>query len=213
LTSHGLGSARRTISTLRLGVISVCREHYDLRRRGPEYDPRRKGAYPDAHGRTRGGGRWCGVCFVDGELGRRARGEAVRVAKEELARAEGALVQARWTPGSAVHRATDIAKAAVDAARARVQRADEEWNAHLRAGLPFTLAGFAAIGAGTGSLGLGGYTGIGGDGGVAENEDETVFPGVAATCRSCRAEWLWRYALLAGRVAKDPGAVSLFLSS
>jgi hypothetical protein len=94
-----------------------------------------------------------------------------------------------------------------------VQRADEEWNAHLRAGLPFTLAGFAAIGAGTGSLGLGGYTGIGGDGGVAENEDETVFPGVAATCRSCRAEWLWRYALLAGRVAKDPGAVRLFLSS
>ncbi|KAJ6506129.1 hypothetical protein DFH09DRAFT_282716 [Mycena vulgaris] len=45
--------------------------------------------------------------------------------------------------------------------------------------------------------------------GVVENEDDTVFPGVGATCRSCRAEWLWRYALLAARVVRDPVGVSM----
>jgi hypothetical protein len=39
---------------------------------------------------------WC--LFGRGELGRRAHHEAVRVAKEDLGRAENALLQARWTP-------------------------------------------------------------------------------------------------------------------
>lgn len=30
--------------------------------------------------------------------------------------------------------------------------------------------------------------------GVLENEDEDTFPGIEATCRSCRSEWLWKKA-------------------
>ncbi|KAJ7910991.1 hypothetical protein B0H13DRAFT_2010734 [Mycena leptocephala] len=44
---------------------------------------------------------------------------------------------------------------------------------------------------------------------VLEDEDDTVFPGMGATCRSCRAKWLWRYALLAARVVRDPVGFSM----
>jgi hypothetical protein len=42
---------------------------------------------------------------------------------------------------------------------------------------------------------------------VVKNKDEVVFPAVRATCRACRAEWLWRSALL----ASDPLPVGIGL--
>ncbi|KAJ7504038.1 hypothetical protein B0H11DRAFT_2273732 [Mycena galericulata] len=46
-----------------------------------------------------------------------------------------------------------------------------------------------------------------GDDTVVKNKDEVVFPAVRATCRACRAEWLWRSALL----ASDPVPVGIGL--
>ncbi|KAF7326448.1 hypothetical protein MVEN_02615400 [Mycena venus] len=204
-SSTGLGNARRQASCLRIGHILLCREHASAAERT---NIRRN--------LLSGGSRWCGVCLVDGELARRSRAEAVRMAREDLARAEGALATARFhasavaahgghgslihgglavgaglaigsglgpgmgmTPASAAA-LVDAARAACEAALARVHKAEDEAYAYLqpygRHGLPF-------------------------DAGVVENEDEAVFPGVGATCRSCRAEWLWRYALLAARVS------------
>ncbi|KAJ7805909.1 hypothetical protein B0H14DRAFT_3882626 [Mycena olivaceomarginata] len=54
---------------------------------------------------------------------------------------------------------------------------------------------------------------------VAKNKDAMVFPGVRATCRACRAEWLWRSALLvsdplhAGMSLVDSGARSGLLDT
>ncbi|KAK7013645.1 hypothetical protein R3P38DRAFT_2638800 [Favolaschia claudopus] len=215
-TNTGLGAAKRTLSLpspsslsslsspltsssrsrLPLTVTHVCREH--------TYSASRAA-------------RSCGVCFVDGELGRRARGEAVRVAREEVARAEaqagvgfGGFGLGRWGAGGGMYemgRAAgageearkqaaaylEKAKAAVDQARARLQRAEED------------------------AYGRGGHAGGGGtllmgDAGVADNEDEGAFPGTPATCRNCRAEWLWRYAVLDAGLAKDVPAVSGGLS-
>jgi hypothetical protein len=59
------------------------------------------------------------------------------------------------------------------AALARAQRAEE--------GAPrFSSSALSSYGGGN----AGAY--VGGDGGVVENEDESVFPGVQATCRTCR---------------------------
>ncbi|KAJ7829665.1 hypothetical protein B0H14DRAFT_2809267 [Mycena olivaceomarginata] len=44
---------------------------------------------------------------------------------------------------------------------------------------------------------------------VAKNDDQAVFPGAHATCRACRAEWLWRSALLLGSAATDPLGLGL----
>ncbi|KAK6969318.1 hypothetical protein R3P38DRAFT_3298545 [Favolaschia claudopus] len=217
-TNTGLGAAKRTLSLpspsslsslsspltsssssrsrLPLTITHVCREH--------TYSASRAA-------------RSCGVCFVDGELGRRARGEAVRVAREEVARAEaqagvgfGGFGLGRWGAGGGMYemgRAAgageearkqaaaylEKAKAAVEQARARLQRAEED------------------------AYGRGGHAGGGGtllmgDAGVADNEDEGAFPGTPATCRNCRAEWLWRYAVLDAGLAKDVPAISGGLS-
>jgi hypothetical protein len=91
---------------------------------------------------------------------------------------------------SRVYRTTDSAKAAVDTARE-----DEEWNAHLCAGLPLTLAGLAVAGAGAGSLGFGGYAGIGSNGQRCCGEQGR--DGFSVMAASCMAEWLRRYALFA----------------
>ncbi|KAJ7214863.1 hypothetical protein GGX14DRAFT_696527 [Mycena pura] len=156
---YGLGMARRSWETPRLGHISVCKEHYDRRR-----------------------ARWCAVCLKDGDIARASRHEALRMAREELARAEHAVAHLpRWSPDldeAAMMAAMQARQAAYDAVM-RAQRAEEE-------GTHF-------------------------DGGVADNEDEDVFPGVHATCRACRAEWLWRFALLATGVARDPAAVRMGL--
>ncbi|KAK6995898.1 hypothetical protein R3P38DRAFT_2737145 [Favolaschia claudopus] len=194
-TTTGLGAAKRTLTSPRNGVVHVCREHAYSASRAP---------------------RSCGVCFVDGELGRRARGEAVRVAREEVARAEAGMGVGfgfgRWGAGAGVYeigRAAsgpggeearkqaaaylEKAKAAVEQARARLQRAEED---------AYGRGGHAG---GSGAL-------LMGDAGVADNEDEGAFPGTAATCRNCRAEWLWRYAILDAGLAKDVPAVSGGLS-
>ncbi|KAJ7710218.1 hypothetical protein B0H16DRAFT_1703687 [Mycena metata] len=193
LSAHGLGtaSARRATSTLRLGAIPLCKDHYERRR-----------------------GRWCGVCLLDGELGRAVRGENVKRAREELDRAE-ALV--RWVQGGGVLSSTNPtsnpnpstgtdnptsnthmhgpayeSRAAAADALARAQHLEAE--------------GLRAIGAGAG---LGPMLGLGAEpsGGITRNDDEAVFPGVHVTCRSCRAEWLWRFAILSAEVTSDPGAV------
>ncbi|KAJ7511098.1 hypothetical protein B0H11DRAFT_2268941 [Mycena galericulata] len=145
-TSHGLGAARRIINTPRLGPIAVCREHAERRRT-----------------------RFCGVCLRDAELARSVRAEAVKYARDDLARAEHALQTARWMNAGrgSMEAAYDVRDAAEDAVR---------------------VAEEAVKGA----------AGMSGPGeGVGVNEDEATFQGVHATCRACRAEWLWRQALVA----------------
>ncbi|PPQ83072.1 hypothetical protein CVT26_011916, partial [Gymnopilus dilepis] len=44
---------------------------------------------------------------------------------------------------------------------------------------------------------------------IVENEDEDLWPGVVATCRKCRAEWLWRRASLSPRDAEAVGGPAL----
>ncbi|KAJ7756698.1 hypothetical protein B0H16DRAFT_1689883 [Mycena metata] len=190
LSAHGLGtaSARRATSTLRLGAIPLCKDHYERRR-----------------------GRWCGVCLLDGELGRAVRGENVKRAREELDRAE-ALV--RWVQGGGVLSSTNPANPSTGtgnpttnthmhgpAYESRAAAADA-----LARAQHFEAEGLRAIGAGAG---LGPMLGLGAEpsGGITRNDDEAVFPGVHVTCRSCRVEWLWRFAILSAEVTSDPGAV------
>ncbi|KAJ7795415.1 hypothetical protein B0H14DRAFT_2919288 [Mycena olivaceomarginata] len=166
-TNAGLDLAKRVVPALRLGAAALCKEHAGARRL-----------------------RYCGVCMIDGDIARRVREDALRMAQEDLARTNSALGQARYHmhslgstpppthPAFAVHAngkaLLDAAQAAAEQAHTRVQRAMEAvgWPGH-------------------------------------PNEDETVFPGVGATCRSCRAEWLWRYALLSARVVGEEEAAAL----
>ncbi|KAJ7752970.1 hypothetical protein B0H16DRAFT_1459686 [Mycena metata] len=197
LSAHGLGtaSARRATSTLRLGALPLCKDHYERRR-----------------------GRWCGVCLLDGELGRVVRGDNVKRAREELERAE-ALV--RWVQGGGVLSGTNPTNPTNPnpstgpgnptsnthtnmhgpAYETRAAAADA-----LARAQHFEAEGLRAIGAGAG---LGPMLGLGAEpsGGITRNDDEAVFPGVHVTCRSCRAEWLWRFAILSAEVTSDPGAV------
>ncbi|KAJ6517490.1 hypothetical protein C8R47DRAFT_1205714 [Mycena vitilis] len=159
----GLHRAVRTVRTVRLGVVGVCREHADSRR-----------------------SRWCGVCLWDGEMVRMGRMEALRVARDGVQFAEGAYERVRWMVHANIgahstNPAVEHAAAVVEHARVRLAWAEDEV-ARLPAG----------------------------DGAVVQNEDdedEGVFAGVVATCRACRAEWVWREAVVVARVARDPTAV------
>ncbi|KAJ7616931.1 hypothetical protein DFH06DRAFT_1483602 [Mycena polygramma] len=161
----GLHRAVRTVRTVRLGVVGVCREHAERRR-----------------------ARWCGVCLWDGEVVRMGRMEALRVARDGVHFAEGAYERARWAAHANIgahstNPAVEHAAAVVEHARVRLAWAEDEV-ARLPAG----------------------------DGVVLENEDgdgdEGAFAGVVATCRACRAEWVWREAVVVARVARDPTAVT-----
>ncbi|KAJ7434547.1 hypothetical protein FB451DRAFT_1571923 [Mycena latifolia] len=162
-STHGLTTARRSAPAPRVGMVALCREHHGARR-----------------------GRWCGVCFVDGELARMVRLEALRNAQEELARAENALRAARWevdrAAGVRAAGGGSVGERALEARQAAVDRAFE-----VRDGASEALARAQAAEAAAG--------GAGGDVGIAENEDEATFPNAHATCRACRAEWLWRSAV------------------
>ncbi|KAJ7259177.1 hypothetical protein B0H12DRAFT_1218168 [Mycena haematopus] len=167
-TSHGLGAARRVVSSLRLATVNLCKDHADPRRM-----------------------RYCGVCFLDGATAARIKADAVRAAELDRDRASHAYNQARMhaaaaPPHAHAHAAllVDAARTAAEQAHARVLRAEAEEVAARAAG--------AAAG-------------------VVETEDETVFPSVASVCRSCRAEWLWRYALLSARVVREPIGFSMGL--
>ncbi|KAJ7743052.1 hypothetical protein DFH07DRAFT_979786 [Mycena maculata] len=145
-TPHGLGHARRSAHVPRLGPVPLCRDHWERRR-----------------------ARFCGVCLRDGDLQRQVRGEAVARAKDDLARAEGAIQAARQhrMPERALEPLWEQREAAIEALRAA--------DAADRLGTQVSEA-------------------------VGVSEDEPTFPGVYATCRSCRKEWLWRYALVAAGV-------------
>ncbi|KAJ7711230.1 hypothetical protein B0H14DRAFT_3021201 [Mycena olivaceomarginata] len=163
-TNAGLDLAKRVVPALRLGAAALCKEHAGARRL-----------------------RYCGVCMIDGDIARRVREDALRMAQEDLARTNSALGQARYHmhslgsapppthPAFAVHAngkaLLDAAQAAAEQAHTRVQRAME-------------------------AVGWPGHPVM--DAGVAENEDETVFPG-----------WLWRYALLSARVVGEEEAAAL----
>ncbi|KAJ7036982.1 hypothetical protein C8F04DRAFT_1232882 [Mycena alexandri] len=181
LSSHGLGNAspRRATSTLRLGAIPLCKDHYERRR-----------------------GRWCGVCLLDGELGRAVRGDNVKRAREDLDRAE-ALV--RWVQGGGALPGSSTTTPAAGSAGPAYESRNAAAEALARA-QHFEAEGMRAIGAGAG---LGPMLGLGVEpsGGITRNEDESIFPGVHVTCRSCRSEWLWRYAILSAEVTSDPGSV------
>ncbi|KAJ7105370.1 hypothetical protein C8R44DRAFT_746062 [Mycena epipterygia] len=145
-SGHGLHTGRKTIGTLRLGAVVLCKDHYERRRT-----------------------RFCGVCLRDGVLGRMVKQDLVRVAQEALAHAEHAL----WEVGQIYHGGHP----AMDAA----------WEARAAAGEAVAKAQRAEETAGLGE--------------IADNEDDATFPGVHATCRACRAEWLWRCAVLASAPA------------
>ncbi|KXN86034.1 hypothetical protein AN958_10591 [Leucoagaricus sp. SymC.cos] len=65
---------------------------------------------------------------------------------------------------------------------------------------------YAAVGAGGG-----GVPGISqpDQAGIVENEDEETFPGIEATCRSCRNEWLWKKASLNSRDQEAIGGIEM----
>ncbi|KAJ7237243.1 hypothetical protein C8J57DRAFT_1727998 [Mycena rebaudengoi] len=132
---------RHTVIALRLGPVALCKDHYAVHR-----------------------ARWWGVCIKDGDLAHGVRYEDVRVAREDVQRAEGNVQDARraakrgGTPG--VVEAAWAAPTAVTEALVRAQRAVD-------------------------TSGLDGFAG---------NEDKGVFLGVHATCRACRGEALWRCA-------------------
>ncbi|KAK7025661.1 hypothetical protein R3P38DRAFT_3531396 [Favolaschia claudopus] len=83
-SNTGLGSARWTVNTLRLGMVKVCGEHFSSA----------GGDVNTIDVNSRRGSRHCSVCLVDGDLAKRARDDAVRVARDELKRAEWAVAQA-----------------------------------------------------------------------------------------------------------------------
>ncbi|KAJ7604292.1 hypothetical protein DFH06DRAFT_1487707 [Mycena polygramma] len=185
----GLHRAARTVRTVRLGGVGVCREHAERRRN-----------------------RWCGVCLWDGEVVRMGRTEALRVAREGVRLAEGAYERARWAQGAhaygshatnptnpavhSTHAAAVAAVAAVDHAAATVE--------HARGRLAWAEDELARLPAG--------------DGGVLEMEMENVhahddeyegiLSGVGATCKACRAEWVWREAVVVSRAVRDPGPIT-----
>ncbi|KAF7308117.1 hypothetical protein MKEN_01174300 [Mycena kentingensis (nom. inval.)] len=71
-SNHGLGNARKTLQTPRLGWVSVCRDHFGPRRR-----------------------RWCEVCLQDVELMRVSKRDEFRNAREELARTDAYIAESR----------------------------------------------------------------------------------------------------------------------
>ncbi|KAJ7165748.1 hypothetical protein C8R46DRAFT_1274917 [Mycena filopes] len=182
-SSHGLGnaSARRATATLRLGVIPLCKDHYERRR-----------------------GRWCGVCLMDGELGRSARTETVRRAREDLDRAEGLVrwLQAGGGAGAGGIPVTNAVLGAGPIYESRAAAADA-----LARAVRTEAEGQRALGSGAGLAAPGGLALTLASDGITRNEDEAIFPGVHVTCRSCRSEWLWRFAILSAEVTSDPGAV------
>ncbi|KAK7041397.1 hypothetical protein R3P38DRAFT_3453945 [Favolaschia claudopus] len=172
---------------------------------------------------SRRGSRHCSVCLVDGDLAKRARDDAVRVARDELKRAEWAVAQAvvvgcgyeGWQAvGDAAAAGSGPAfagsgssagsneraagagqrtffskrRAVVDQAYLRLQHVEQD-----------------AYGRDT----TGGRGRLAGDTGLAENEDDCAFPGAKATCRSCRAEWLWRCAVLDAGLAREGHGVEM----
>ncbi|KAJ7077071.1 hypothetical protein C8R44DRAFT_116956 [Mycena epipterygia] len=89
-SGHELHTGRKTIGTLRLGAVVLCKDHYERRRT-----------------------RFCGVCLRDGVLGRMVRQDLVRVAQEALAHAEHAL----WEVGQIYHGGPPAMGAAWEARR------------------------------------------------------------------------------------------------
>ncbi|KAF8214150.1 hypothetical protein K438DRAFT_1802973 [Mycena galopus ATCC 62051] len=166
-TSHGLGNARRTTLSMRLGTVYLCKDHADARRI-----------------------RYCGVCFIDCVTAPRVRNESLQTAKADYERASQSLAQARFHANNAPAHSAMHASALVEAARAAAEQA------HTRM-TRIDADSHASLG-----------RGLGIEAGVTENEDETAFPGVSSVCRSCRGEWLWRYALLTAQAARDPVPLS-----
>ncbi|KAJ7678643.1 hypothetical protein B0H17DRAFT_1206701 [Mycena rosella] len=119
--------------------------------------------------------RWCGVCLKDGDIARMVRADVLRHAQDALQHAEYALKQARWD---------------AERGRAGPGSVDRAYEAREAAA--------AALGRAQRAEELG-------DAGVADNEDEGTFAHVHATCRACRAEWLWRGALGAAANASAAG--------
>ncbi|KAK6974267.1 hypothetical protein R3P38DRAFT_3133766, partial [Favolaschia claudopus] len=219
-SNTGLGSARWTVNTLRLGMVNVCGEHFSSA----------GGDVNTIDVNSRRSSRHCSVCLVDGDLAKRARDDAVRVARDELKRAEWAVAQAvvvgcgyeGWqavgdaaaagsgpafagsgsvgadfvsSPRGATNERQaqaahflQQARAVVDQAYLRLQHVEQD-----------------AYGRDT----TGGRGRLAGDTGLAENEDDCAFPGAKATCRSCRAEWLWRCAVLDAGLAREGHGVEM----
>ncbi|KAJ7144667.1 hypothetical protein C8R44DRAFT_146115 [Mycena epipterygia] len=116
-SGHGLHTGRKTIGTLRPGVVVLCKDHYEQRR-----------------------SRFCGVYLRDGVLGRMVKQDFVCLAQEALTHAERPL----WEVGQIYHQGHPAADAAREARAAagddHACRAEWHWGCAVFASVPASFS-------------------------------------------------------------------------
>ncbi|KAK6981329.1 hypothetical protein R3P38DRAFT_3114579, partial [Favolaschia claudopus] len=181
-SNTGLGSARWTVNTLRLGMVNVCGEHFS----------------------SAGGD--VNTIDVNSRGTARARDDAVRVARDELKRAEWAVAQAvvvgyAAAAGSGPAFAGSGSVDLVSSPRGATNEPQAQAAHFLQQARAVVDQAYLDT--------TGGRERLAGDTDLAENEDDCAFPGAKATCRLCRAEWLWRCAVLDAGLAREGHGVEM----